>query len=57
LTVEKGTILRWMKKEGRQSPRRIDLRGGGDKVTTEVESPASGVLKKILIPEGLKFLS
>ena len=25
-----------------------------DKVTTEVESPASGVLKKILIPEGLE---
>jgi pyruvate dehydrogenase E2 component (dihydrolipoamide acetyltransferase) len=55
LTVEKGTILKWLKREG-------DIVAKGesiyeveaDKVTTEVESPASGVLKKILIPEGVE---
>ena len=55
LTVEKGTILKWLKREG-------DIVAKGesiyeveaDKVTTEVESPASGILKKILIPEGVE---
>lgn len=55
LTVEKGSILQWLKNEG-------DLVKKGepifeveaDKVTTEVESPATGILRKILVPEGLE---
>ena len=55
LTVEKGTILKWMKKEGdRVSKGESIYEVEADKVTTEVESPASGVLKKILIPEGVE---
>jgi len=55
LTVEKGTILKWMKKEGDSVSKGESIyEVEADKVTTEVESPASGVLKKILIPEGVE---
>ena len=55
LTVEKGTILRWMKKEGEGVTKGESIyEVEADKVTTEVESPASGVLKKILVPEGVE---
>ena len=55
LTVEKGTILKWMKKEGEAVSKGESIyEVEADKVTTEVESPASGVLKKILIPEGVE---
>ena len=55
LTVEKGTILKWMKKEGDGVSKGESIyEVEADKVTTEVESPASGVLKKILIPEGVE---
>jgi pyruvate dehydrogenase E2 component (dihydrolipoamide acetyltransferase) len=55
LTVEKGTILKWMKKEGDTVSKGESIyEVEADKVTTEVESPASGVLKKILIPEGVE---
>ncbi len=55
LTVEKGTILKWMKKEGDAVSKGESIyEVEADKVTTEVESPASGVLKKILIPEGVE---
>lgn len=55
LTVEKGSILKWLKSEG-------DLVQKGepifeveaDKVTTEVESPASGILRKIIVPVGVE---
>ncbi len=55
ITVEKGTIVQWLKKEG-------DLVEKGEiifiveveKATTEVESPASGILAKIIIPEGVQ---
>jgi pyruvate dehydrogenase E2 component (dihydrolipoamide acetyltransferase) len=53
ITVEKGTILKWFKSEGDQIQKgEIIFEVEADKVTTEVESPASGILKKILIPEG-----
>jgi len=52
LTVEKGKILKWLKKEGETVAKGESLyEVEADKVTTEVESPASGVLRKILIPE------
>lgn len=55
LTVEKGTILKWIKKEGETVKKGEPLyEVEADKVTTEVESPASGILKKILIPEGVE---
>jgi pyruvate dehydrogenase E2 component (dihydrolipoamide acetyltransferase) len=55
LTVEKGTILKWIKKEGDAVKKGDSLyEVEADKVTTEVESPASGILKKILIPEGVE---
>jgi pyruvate dehydrogenase E2 component (dihydrolipoamide acetyltransferase) len=55
LTVEKGTILKWMKREGDAVSKGESIyEVEADKVTTEVESPASGVLRKILIPEGIE---
>ena len=55
LTVEKGKILKWLKQEGETVAKGDSLyEVEADKVTTEVESPASGVLKKILIPEGVE---
>jgi pyruvate dehydrogenase E2 component (dihydrolipoamide acetyltransferase) len=55
LTVEKGTILKWLKKEGDTVTKGESLyEVEADKVTTEVESPASGVLRKILVPEGIE---
>jgi pyruvate dehydrogenase E2 component (dihydrolipoamide acetyltransferase) len=55
LTVEKGKILKWIKKEGETVAKGDSLyEVEADKVTTEVESPASGVLRKILIPEGVE---
>jgi pyruvate dehydrogenase E2 component (dihydrolipoamide acetyltransferase) len=56
LTVEKGTILKWIKKEGDAVKKGESLyEVEADKVTTEVESPVSGILKKILIPEGVEI--
>jgi pyruvate dehydrogenase E2 component (dihydrolipoamide acetyltransferase) len=55
LTVEKGTILRWIKNEGDAVTKGESLyEVEADKVTTEVESPASGILRKILVPEGVE---
>jgi pyruvate dehydrogenase E2 component (dihydrolipoamide acetyltransferase) len=55
LTVEKGKILKWLKKEGETVAKGDSLyEVEADKVTTEVESPASGVLRKILILEGVE---
>ena len=55
LTVEKGKILEWYKKEGDpvQKGEPIFL-VEADKVTTDVESPSSGILSKILIPVGVE---
>ncbi len=55
LTVEKGKILKWLKKEGEAVAKGDSLyEVEADKVTTEVESPASGIVRKILIPEGVE---
>ena len=55
ITVEKGTILEWMKKEGDPVDKgEIIFIVETEKVTTEVESPASGILAKILVPAGVE---
>jgi pyruvate dehydrogenase E2 component (dihydrolipoamide acetyltransferase) len=54
-TMEEGTIVEWLKKEG-------DAVGQGDilfsvesdKAVLEVESSAKGFLRKILVPEGVR---
>ncbi|WP_187694861.1 E3 binding domain-containing protein, partial [Fervidicola ferrireducens] len=53
LTMTEGTILRWLKKEGeevRQGEPLLEIET--DKVNLEEEAPASGILRKILAPEG-----
>ncbi len=55
LTVEKGVILQWLKHEGDRVEKGEPIfEVEADKVTTEVESPASGILRKILVPEGVE---
>lgn len=51
VTVEKGKILEWLKKEGDRVEKGESIYVvEADKVTTEVESPATGILAKILLP-------
>lgn len=53
VTVEKGKIIEWLKNEGDSVEKGESIFiVEADKVTTEVESPASGILAKILIPAG-----
>ena len=55
LTVEKGTIVKWLKKEGEMIKKGESLfEVEADKVATEVESPATGILAKILVPVGVE---
>lgn len=52
-SVHEGTVSRWLKKEGdtvKEDEPIVEIMT--DKVNTELPSPASGVLKKILIQEG-----
>ena len=52
-SITEGTVLEWLKKPGDRVE--LDeplLEIGTDKVDTEVPSPAAGVLKEILVPEG-----
>ncbi len=52
LTMKKGTVIRWLKKEGEAVKKGEPLvEVEADKVTTEIESPASGVLLKMCAPE------
>jgi len=53
LTQEEGTIVRWVKSEGSRVSKGEPLfEVLTDKATIEVEAPASGVLLRILVPEG-----
>jgi pyruvate dehydrogenase E2 component (dihydrolipoamide acetyltransferase) len=55
LGEEKGTIVRWVKSEGdRVEKGDVLFEVETEKVVTEVESPASGILRKILVPEGIE---
>ena len=52
-TIVEGTILKWLKQEGEQIE--IDeplFELSTDKVDTEVPSPVSGTVTKILVAEG-----
>jgi pyruvate dehydrogenase E2 component (dihydrolipoamide acetyltransferase) len=52
-TMEEGKILHWIKHEGDQVVKGESLAEvETDKVNIEIESFASGVLRKILVPEG-----
>jgi 2-oxoglutarate dehydrogenase complex dihydrolipoamide succinyltransferase (E2) component len=52
-TIVEGTILKWLKQEGESIERDEPLfEISTDKVDTEVPSPVSGVVSKILVPEG-----
>ena len=56
LTMEKGTIVRWLKKEGDlliQGEPLVEILT--DKVTYQVDAPASGELEKILFPENTEI--
>jgi len=53
VTVEKGKIVEWLKTEGDSVERSESIFiVEADKVTTEVESPAGGILAKILVEAG-----
>jgi pyruvate dehydrogenase E2 component (dihydrolipoamide acetyltransferase) len=55
VTVEKGKIVEWLKNEGDLVKRGESIFVvEADKVTTDVESPASGILAKILIEAGVE---
>src|SRR5512134_734472 len=51
-SVSEGTVTRWLKQEGEQvNADEPLLEVSTDKVDTEIPSPASGVLQKILVGE------
>jgi pyruvate dehydrogenase E2 component (dihydrolipoamide acetyltransferase) len=53
VSVSEGTITKWLKQEGEEvSADESLLEISTDKVDTEVPSPGSGVLLKIVVPEG-----
>jgi 2-oxoglutarate dehydrogenase E2 component (dihydrolipoamide succinyltransferase) len=52
-TIVEGTILKWLKQEGETIERDEPLfEISTDKVDTEVPSPVTGTVAKILVPEG-----
>ena len=55
ITVEKGKIIQWHKAEGDAvNKAEIIFTVESEKVTTDVESPATGILAKILVPPGME---
>jgi dihydrolipoamide dehydrogenase len=55
ITVEKGKILKWHKSEGDSVTKGEPIfEVETDKVVTEVESPGTGILRKILIHENVE---
>ncbi|MGI6037203.1 MAG: dihydrolipoamide acetyltransferase family protein [Limnochordia bacterium] len=53
LTMEEGTVNAWLKKEGeavQEGEPLVEVMT--DKAAVEVESPGSGILRKIIVPEG-----
>ena len=55
ITIEKGKILKWLKSEGDYVKKGEPIfEVETDKVVTEVESPGTGILKKIIVPENVE---
>ena len=53
LTMKEGTVVNWFKKEGEPVKKGDPLvEVLSEKVTYDVEAPASGILRKILALEG-----
>lgn len=51
--MQKGTVTRWLKREGEPvSKGELIVQIESDKVANDVECPADGFLKTILVPEG-----
>ena len=54
-TMEEGTIVKWMKKEGDPvSPGDVLCEIETDKATISMDSDEEGILAKIIIPDGSK---
>lgn len=54
LTMEEGTVIRWLKREGQAvKAGELLLEIETDKVTAEIEAKAGGVVGKILVEEGI----
>ncbi len=52
-TVVDGTVSRWLKAEGERIEKMETLlEVSTDKIDSEIPSPASGVILRILVPEG-----
>src|ERR1700704_6719685 len=52
-SIVEGTLTKWLKKAGEHVERDEPLfEISTDKVDTEIPSPAAGVLKDVLVPEG-----
>lgn len=52
-SIAEGTILKWLKKEGdRVEKDEPLLEVSTDKIDSEIPSPTSGILSKIIVPEG-----
>jgi pyruvate dehydrogenase E2 component (dihydrolipoamide acetyltransferase) len=55
LSTGKGRIIEWLRSEGdKVEKREIIAKIETEKVETDLESPASGILRKILIPENVE---
>ena len=55
LTMEVGVVVSWRKKEGQRVEKDEPiLEVETDKIVTDVTSPASGVLLKVLVAEGVE---
>ncbi len=53
LTMEAGTVTKWLKQEGEAvGPAEPLAEIETDKIVTQVESPQAGTLLKVVVPEG-----
>jgi pyruvate/2-oxoglutarate dehydrogenase complex dihydrolipoamide acyltransferase (E2) component len=51
--MQEATIIKWLKREGEEVEEGdVLIEIEAEKTTMEIESPASGILSKILIEEG-----
>ena len=56
ISTQKGKIVKWLKSEGdRVEKGEAIAEIETEKVVIEVESPASGILRKILVPQGVEI--